>query len=140
MYELNEEVLEAWLNLTTAINNDRLVSELTYNEALVCHFVYMVEDEDITASVLCQKTGILKSQMNRILNSLEMRGLVQKIRSMKDRRDVFIVPGIKAKEYDHQHEKILHLVERITSRLGEDKCKQVISLFNEVAKIAKEEL
>ena len=140
MRELDEKVLEAWLDISTSINNDRLVPTLTYNEALVCHFVYLVKDEDITASVLCQKTGILKSQMNRILNELENKGLIQKIRSEVDKRDIFIVPGIKAKQFDEHHEKILTIVNKVTSRLSPTKSQEVIDLFQEVAKIAKEEL
>lgn len=34
-----ESLLDAWISLTTIINNDRLVSVLPYNEAVVCRIL-----------------------------------------------------------------------------------------------------
>ena len=64
MEALSEELLTAWLRLTGAINNQRLVDGLSFNEAVVCG---LLEREGrrggfLTASELCAKTGILKSQ------------------------------------------------------------------------------
>ena len=139
MTDLNEKVLEAWLELTAAINNDRLVPYLTFNEALVCHYVYL-KDEAMTASLLCAKTGILKSQMNRILNQLEAKGSIIKRRSDTDRRDIYIEPNRDDSTYAVLHEQILEIVDKITSKLGPEKSQEVINLFNQVANIAKEVL
>ena len=77
MEALSEELLTAWLRLTGAINNQRLVDGLSFNEAVVCG---LLEREGrrggfLTASELCAKTKILKSQMNAILRSLEPAGV-----------------------------------------------------------------
>ena len=73
MQNINEKILGAWLKLSTAICNERIVSELPYNESLVCGILHenAVErpEEKITATDLCEKTNIQKSQMNRILNT-----------------------------------------------------------------------
>ena len=139
MKDLNERVLEAWLELTAAINNDRLVPYLTFNEALVCHYVYL-KDERMTASILCAKTGILKSQMNRILNQLEEKGSIIRRRSKTDKRDIYIEPNRENMTYTMLHEHILKLVSKITSKLGPEKSQEVANIFNEVANIAREVL
>ena len=39
MEPLNEELLSAWLRLSSAIDNQRLVKGLSFNEALVCNLL-----------------------------------------------------------------------------------------------------
>ena len=40
MEATREEVLKGWLKLSMAINNERLVSGLPYNEFLICGILY----------------------------------------------------------------------------------------------------
>ena len=75
---LNEELLFVWLQLGNVIDNQRLVAELPFNEALVCGLLSR-SDVPLTASDLCNLTRILKSQMNAILCSLEQKGLIQSV-------------------------------------------------------------
>ena len=85
MQNINEKVLNAWLKLSTAICNERIVSELPYNESLVCGILHenAVDhpEKKITATDLCEKTNMQKSLMNRTLNSLEEKGLIFRKRS-----------------------------------------------------------
>ena len=71
MQNINEKVLNAWLKLSTTICNERIVSELPFNESFICGILHRnaVEhpDKKITATELCEKTNMQKSQMNRIL-------------------------------------------------------------------------
>ena len=94
MKNINEKILGAWLKLSTAICNERIVSELPYNESLICSILHKnateTPEEKITATDLCEKTNIQKSQMNRILNTLEEKGLIFRKRSEKDKRQVFV--------------------------------------------------
>lgn len=66
-----ESLLDAWISLTTIINNDRLVSVLPYNEAVVCRILLQHVDEDITATELCKIMNMQKSQMNHTLAAME---------------------------------------------------------------------
>ena len=65
----SDDVLNAWLRLTTRINNPRMAGELPYNELLICGILYRNQKsskpEYLTATDLCGRTRILKSQMNR---------------------------------------------------------------------------
>ena len=108
MQNINEKVLSAWLKLSTAICNERIVSELPYNESLVCGILHenAVEhpEEKITATDLCEKTNMQKSLMNRTLNSLEEKGLIFRKRSEKDKRQVFVSMNMdNAEVYERQH-------------------------------------
>lgn len=70
-----ESLLDAWISLTTIINNDRLVSVLPYNEAVVCRILLQHVDEDITATELCKIMNMQKSQMNHTLAAMEHKNL-----------------------------------------------------------------
>ena len=41
----NEQILDAWIHLTTAINNERIVSEMPLNEALICRILYKNQEK-----------------------------------------------------------------------------------------------
>ena len=141
--QLNEELLSAWLKLSTAINNSRLVSEMSYNESLICNILYRSitehPDKMLTATDLCDETKILKSQMNRILNQLEEKKLITRERSKEDKRKVFIcLTTGQSNAYLKQHEQILNLLDNIIKKLGEDQAKEIIRALNGISNVADE--
>lgn len=141
MTHLNEELLYAWLRVSTSIVNSRIVSELSYNETLVCNALYrnMLEqgDKPLTATDLCSMTNMLKSQMNRTLNLLEVKGLITRQRSTEDKRQVFVMfNSDKADAYQAQHARILKLLDGIIGELGEEKAEEVVDTLIQIADIA----
>ena len=143
MQNINEKVLSAWLKLSTAICNERIVSELPYNESLVCGILHenAVEhpEEKITATDLCEKTNMQKSLMNRTLNSLEEKELIFRKRSEKDKRQVFVSMNMdNAEVYERQHKNILRVVDEIVEKVGKEKADEIISLFTLISNKAKE--
>ena len=143
MQNINEKVLGAWLKLSTTICNERLVSELPYNETLICGILHRnaVENPDnqITATELCEKTNIQKSQMNRTLNSMEEKGLIIRKRSAKDKRQVFVSMNMEnAAIYEKQHKKVLDIVDTVLEKVGKEKAEEIIQLFTLISKKAKE--
>ena len=139
--EITENLLTAWLRLSTSINNPRLVSDLTYNESLICNLLYnnlqANPDKRITATDLCNQTKMLKSQMNRTLNSLEEKKLITKERSAIDKRLIYISMDLKqAIAYKKQHDKILELISIIIDNLGKDNTNKAIEIFNAISDIA----
>ena len=134
MNELNEQILDAWIQLTTAINNERIVSEMPLNEALICRMLYHNKDKNITATDLCGWT-------NRTLISMEQKGWIHRQRSEKDKRQIFIVLNEdKMILYREQHEHILSIVNKLVDRIGEENANQALKLFNLIAQIAGEEI
>lgn len=141
--QLNEVLLGAWLKISTAINNSRLVSEMSYNESLICNILYRNSTESpakkLTATDLCAETRILKSQMNRILTQLEEKNLITRERSPEDKRKIFVhLTTEQSNAYLKQHEKILKLLDDIIEKLGEEQTKEVIRALNGVSEIAGE--
>ena len=135
MEPLNEELLSAWLRLSSVIDNQRLVKGLSFNEALVCNLLARAErvGRILTASDLCAQTRILKSQMNTILLSLEKHGVILRRQSQRDRRqmELILLPqGLQ--EYNASHANILALIDRLIETMGEEKIRQLIPLLHQV--------
>ena len=86
----NEQVLEAWLQMTTVINNERITSDLPYNESMICRYLYQNQNQDVTATDLCNYMRMQKSQMNRTLTSMEKKNLITRVRSEQDNRKIYV--------------------------------------------------
>jgi len=143
MQQLNEVLLGAWLNISTVINNSRLVSEMSYNESLICNILHRNATENpgdaLTATDLCEQTKILKSQMNRILTQLESKNLITRERSAKDKRKIFVrLTGEQSNAYLKQHEQILTLLDGIIDKIGKEKTLEVVQALNNISDVAKE--
>ena len=141
MHELDENLLHAWLRLSTSIVNSRIVSVLSYNEALVCNALYRnyleTPNAPLTATDLCGITKMLKSQMNRTLNLLEERDLIIKQRSDKDKRQIFVTINTENVEvYIRQHEQILKFLDSIIKQIGPQKASYVTDALIEISDIA----
>ena len=143
MQNINEKILSAWLKLSTVICNEKIVSELPYNESLICGILHQNATENpekkITATELCEETNIQKSQMNRILNTLEEKGLIFRKRSEKDKRQVYVSMNMEnAEVYERQHKNILRVVDEIIEKVGKEKAEEIIQLFTLISNKAKE--
>ena len=139
----SDEVLNSWLRLTTAIGNLRITSALPYNELLICGLLYRNQKsgapEFLTATDLCRATGMLKSQMNRTLNSMEKKGLISRTRSGQDRRQVYISFNMEQVEfYERQHEKVLFCVDTLLEKVGRNRAEEIVKLFTLISDMADE--
>lgn len=139
--QLNETLLLSWIHLSTSVNNSRFVTEMSYNESLVCSILYKHQSENpdtlLTATDLCQATKMLKSQMNRILNQLEKKNMITRTRSTMDKRQVYVGFNFdQAELFEMQHKQILSIIDRIIEELGEEKVNESIVLFNEISDVA----
>lgn len=147
MKAFNEELLSAWLRLSNTICNERIVTQLPYNEALVCNILYNQRmdypNEYLTATDLCEKTRLIKSLMNRTLNNLEKKGLIIKQRSEKDKRNVYVMFNEKnISIYEKGHNEVLQVVdsiiEKMDDKIGEKKTKEIADVLNMISDAALE--
>lgn len=132
-----EALLRAWLGLTAAICNRRMVSGLTFNEAVVCnHLRYQQEhhpEKPLTATDLCEKTSLLKSQMNGVLSSLEKQDYLTRSRSESDRRQVYLTlteAGVRA--YEQAHRQASALLMELVSTIGTDTADMLTEQFDHI--------
>lgn len=136
-----EDLLNAWLKVSTSIRNDKIVPSLTYNESVVCHLLHRNHEqggEGLTATDLCRFTQIQKSQMNRILTALEERELITRTRSEKDRRRVVVAMNHeKRAAFDLQHKKIIEIVGAIADDLGAGRAQEITAALEDLAEAAR---
>ena len=136
MEHLSEELIDIWLRMSGVLRNNRLISSMTFNEIFVCNILYQQKKAStslLTATEICQKMKLLKSQMNKVLNSLEKNEIIRRVRSEKDKRKVYLeLIDDNLHFYLDEHERVLSMLSQLIECLGVDKVKQVISLMTEV--------
>ena len=67
MEAINEKILNLWLDIASIINNQRLVSYLSFNEAHICNRLWRQlgqEKDYLTQNELCNETGIEKASVS----------------------------------------------------------------------------
>ena len=139
---LCEDLLSSWLALTASVKNERLVRSLTFQEVFICNILAHAqtgEAEEITASVIVEQTGILKSQVNKILDTMEQKQLIQRLRSPHDKRYVLIrLTDSGRAQYQQEHQHILGIMEQLIMQLGPDETNRLIPELSHIAAIMKE--
>ena len=120
-----ERILSTWLSLSSTLWNERLVTGMTFNEAYVCNLLVRQQidapDTPLTATALCEETRLLKSQMNKILCDMEKKGYIQRIRSEKDKRQIFICLTEEGSHaYTEQHKNITAILHALVDDVGEE--------------------
>ena len=84
----------------------------------------------MTATDLCEKTSLLKSQMNQVLSSLEQQGYLARSRSEADRRQVFLTltdAGYEA--YQQAHRQASALLTELVSKIGVETADNLTAQF-----------
>ena len=139
MEQLCEELIKTWLNMSVVIRNNRIITNLTFNESLVCNLLYHHSSSNnglLTATDICEKARLLKSQINKVLNSLEKLELIEKVRSNEDKRKVYLkLNEENLNIYLDQHQRVIALMEQLVHTIGEEKARQAISLLNEITEV-----
>lgn len=143
MDKLNEKLLDAWVRVSLTVNSERVVSDMSYNESVICNILYrnqrLGNKKKITATDLCNYTKMLKSQMNRTLNGLEEKNIITRERSVEDKRQVYVSFNMdKADIYIKQHKRILKLVDSFIEKFGKEKAAEIIEIFNGISDMAEE--
>ena len=135
---LGEHLVDAWINLSSAVWNRRVVSSMTFNEICVCNLLIRQKENDpsvrLTATDLCDKTRLFKSQMNKVLNSMEKNELIRRVRSDQDKRFVYIELTEKGvEEYYNEHEDIMNMVGKLISAIGTERMAGTIEAVNDIS-------
>ena len=130
-----EQLLDAWLGLTSTLWNTRLVSSLPFNEAHVMGILLRdgTPESPLTATDLIRRTRLLKSQMNKVLTRLEARGYVTRTRSSQDKRMIHVrltEEGTAA--YLQEHKGVKAILEALIGQIGIDRALSVASDLSEI--------
>lgn len=132
---LPEEMLRAYLGLCANLWNRRLTSSMPFNEALVCYYIAKAESlgqSHVTATWLCEQTQIVKSQMNRILNTLSEKGILCRRRSQQDKRLVFLTLNPDQENlFLQEHCRNLRLVRQLQEKFGLQRSRELTALLGD---------
>ena len=144
-HQMQEALLQAWMAMEVCIRGNRLLSDLSMNEMLICNTLYARrQGAPVTATELCAKTQLLKSQMNRVLNQMEFQGLIRRERSSSDKRVVYVYLQEEAiPRYLQEHQHVLNIVAQVSAALGQENTEALAALMQKAAAVVsniKEEL
>lgn len=134
-----ESLVYAWQALSSSLWSNRLMGDMTFNEINVCSFLKKHPHADITATDLCEATGLKKSQMNRLLSDMEAQGYLLRERSDTDRRLVFLrlLPQGEA-AYMHEREAIMCKVDHVVEVFGRDNALLTAQKVNELSHVLRD--
>ena len=133
-----EELLQVWLRLSSTLWNTRMVQSMTFHEAHACGLLAAAEarGKGVCATELCESMQVLKSQMNRILKSLEQKGYIERERSASDRRTVELRLTAEGKRaYEEEHEGIMKTVLEVVAALGVEQSLKIAQGVDQVVGI-----
>ncbi len=131
---LEEELLRAYINMSVNIKENRLLSDLSFNEIMVMN---LIVEEERSFKELEERLNILKSQLNRIINDLKAKGLVETYIPLNDKRKLIIKKANNIELYNTEHERMLKLMSLVKNKLGEVDFKKLIELLNETTNVIK---
>ncbi len=128
-----EELLYSWVKLSTIIKNNRITKGLMYNEAIIMLFVYNKYQKDRNSAIsikeIINETKMLKSLVNRTVNSLEKKGLLVKCQVGNDKRLVYVKCVEKNLDiFLKVHNSSLNIASKIIEVIGEDNVNAFINI------------
>lgn len=131
---LEEEMLRSYINMSANIKENRLLSDLSFNEIMVMN---LIVEEEMSFKELQNRLNILKSQLNRIINDLKNKSLIETYIPLDDKRKLMIKKGSSIALYFKEHEKMLKLMSLVKKELGENDFKKLIELLNKTTSVIK---
>ena len=94
------------------------------------------DEEPMTATDLIRRTRLLKSQMNKIITSLEGRGYVSRVRASLDKRMIHIhLTAEGERAYLEQHKAVEDILEQLIERIGAERALLVAAELSEITEI-----
>lgn len=136
-----ENLLEAWIKMEMSIRGNRVLSEMSFNEMVVCHILLSYERKNafLTATDLCDRMHLLKSQMNAMLTSMETRGYLVRVRSDNDRRKVYAeITDAGRAEYYREHQQVIQIMQAIMDAIGEENAAHLAMMIQTATEIYQE--
>ncbi len=139
-FALEENIIASWVRLTGVLKNTRLTDGLQYNEAIIMNIIYRKFREDgkgvVSFKDIVTETSMLKSLVNRTIDSLVQRGLLERLEGKADRRTTFVRPVEEnLSAYLEVHDRTLEMVHQIVELIGTDDAEAFVRLSNKIAKV-----
>ena len=132
-----EKLLEAWVSLSSILKNNRITKGLMYNESIIMLLAYRKyqtsEEKKISLKEIIHTTNMQKSLVNRTVNALIDKNLLERVKSEGYKR-IQYVQCVKEniETFLMVHKESLHIVSEIVSIIGEKDTDTFISIVNKL--------
>ncbi len=144
--QLANELIEQFMCIKKmSFHNIIKVEGHTHNEKLVLFLMYDMlknsAENVVLLSSVREKIKLAPSTITPILNSLEEKGLIERIIDKKDRRNIYIKLSKKGKNFTKEtHEKLEELIYSYIKYMGEKDINEFIRLTKKTKKFVKERM
>ncbi|MBR2471370.1 MAG: MarR family transcriptional regulator [Clostridia bacterium] len=134
-----EKLLGAWVTLSGIIKNSRITKGLQYNEAIVMNVIYNRYTEDgegrVSIKEITAKTRMIKSLVNRTVNSLIKKGFLIRSESEGDKRVVYVkCVQEKVDTFLKVHGGSIKIANSIIEILGDEDTQAFIRIVDKIEK------
>ena len=131
-----EQIISAWIRLTGLLKNTRITQGMIYNEAIVMLLAYhrYLDDGEglVSFKEIVQETHMLKSLVNRTIDSLVEKGLLVRCDG-KDKRTTFVrVVKENLGSYLEEHDRTLALVKHIIDVIGREDAEAFVRIAERI--------
>ena len=137
MEELDEALVTAWVALTGVLKNSRMTQGLNYNEAIVMNIAYHAyqNGEGLTSfKSIVAKTKMLKSLVNRTIDSLVRKNLIERCEG-EDKRTTFVRPVKENLDiFLKVHEQSLALARAAIGIIGEEDARTFVRISDRIVR------
>lgn len=137
----SEQLIKAWVTLSGIIKNCRVTKGLMYNEAIVMMLLYHRYKADgkgiVSIKEITAETKMLKSLVNRTVNSLEKKGFLERchIENSIDKRMVYVkCVEDKLDKYLTIHNGSLEIADIIIKTIGPEDTEAFIRIAEKIEK------
>ena len=128
-----EALLSAWMQMSVCIRGNRILSQLSFNEIMLCGILYRQQEAalpPLTATELGDATKLLKSQINHILTNMEKNGIVRRERGTVDKRVIHVHLTEHGRElYAKEHAHVMEIMSFVHSNLGNEDTHRLTQLI-----------
>ena len=135
--QLQEELLYAWMKMSVFIRGNRILSDLSFNEVMICGMLSrQPPDAPLTATELGEQTNLLKSQINHILTGMEQRNLIERTRSTADKRVVYVQLSEEGRRiYAQEHAGVMEILKVVYEEFGSEKTQELTAMLKKATAV-----
>lgn len=127
-------LIQAWVQLSGILKNSRFTKELSYNEAIIMLQLYEAGGRPVSIRDITAKTHMLKSLVNRTINSVEEKGLLVRCEAEGDRRVGYVRCVEERMEVFLQvHNASMDIAKNISRIIGQEDTDAFIRIVDKLA-------
>ena len=131
--DAREEMLNNWVTFEGVMRKLMISDEMTHQEVCICNLISN-SSRPVTATDLCEKLSMHKSQMNRTLTRLEDAKIIIRERSDDDRRMMYIKLNKEhLSSYNKLHEKALKIVDALIKKIGVSRTEEMNAMIKRLS-------